>query len=132
MRAVQASNVEILGYQSAASLQQYLSKARGFVFAGIEDFGIILVEALASGTPVIALGQGGAKEIVTDIAEGPAATGVFYAQQTVPAIVDAIQRFEQASVSSIECVESVKKFSIDQFKQQLRDFVTHAIQQKFH
>ncbi len=132
VKAVQAPNVEILGYQSSASLQHYLSKARGFVFAGIEDFGIILVEALANGTPVIAFGQGGAKEIVTDISQGSNATGVFYSQQTVSAIVDAVQRFEQASINPAICIESVKKFSVDQFRQQFKDFVSHAIQQKFH
>ena len=125
VKAVQAPNVEILGYQSAASLQHYLSKACGFVFAGIEDFGIVLVEALASGTPVIAFGQGGAMEIVTE------KTGVLYSQQTVPAIIDAIQRFEQASINSEECAASAKKFSVDKFKQQFKDFVSHAIQQKF-
>lgn len=129
VRAVQADNVKILGYQSAASLQTYLSKARGFVFAGTEDFGIILVEALACGTPVIAFGQGGAKEIIS---QGSNATGVFYSQQTGPAITDAIQRFEHLSISAIECAARAKKFNTEQFKQQLRDFVNHAIQQKFN
>ena len=126
VRAIGAANVEILGYQSSESLRNYLSKARGFVFAGIEDFGIVLVEALASGTPVIAFDQGGATEIVKE------ATGILYSQQNVPAIIDAVQRFEQTSFDSEVCVESAKKFGVDQFKQQLRDFVSHAIQQKSH
>lgn len=126
VKAMEAPNIEILGYQSSAALQNYLSKARGFVFAGIEDFGIVLVEALANGTPVIAFGQGGAKEIVND------STGVFYSQQTVAAIIDAIQRFEQTSINSEACKERAKKFSVDQFRQEFKDFVNHAIQQKFH
>lgn len=126
VRAVGASNVEVLGYQSAESLRYYLSNARGFVFAGIEDFGIVLVEALASGTPVIAYDRGGVMEIVTE------KTGVLYSEQTVPAIVDAVQRFEQVSFNPSDCIENAKKFSIEHFRQQLRDFVNHAIQQKFH
>lgn len=132
VKAVGASNVDILGYQSAESLRNYLSKARGFVFAGIEDFGIVLVEALASGTPVIAFDQGGAREIVTDISQGTGATGILYSQQSVAAIVDAVQRFEQSTFDPAVCVTSAKKFSVDQFKQHFRDFVSHAIQQKFH
>lgn len=132
VRAVQAKNIEIVGYQSASALQNYLSKARGFVFAGIEDFGIILVEALASGTPVIAFEQGGAKEIVSDISQGANVTGVFYSQQTVSAIIDAIQCFENTSIDSSVCAQSVKKFSVEEFKKQFKDFVYHALQEKFH
>ena len=132
VRAVGAENVEILGYQSTASLQHYLSKARGFVFAAMEDFGITLVEALASGTPVIAFGQGGAAEIVKDVRQGAEATGVLYSEQTVAAIVAAIQLFEQSTFSPVVCAESVKKFSVNRFREELRGFVSHAIQQKFH
>lgn len=126
VRAVRASNVEVLGYQSAESLRDYLSNARGFVFAGIEDFGIVLVEALASGTPVIAYNRGGVMEIVSE------KTGILYSEQTVLAIIDAVQRFEQASFNPSDCIENAKKFSIEHFRQQLRDYVNHAIQQKFH
>jgi len=132
VRAVGAENVEILGYQSTASLQHYLSKARGFVFAAMEDFGITLVEALASGTPVIAFGQGGAAEIVKDVRQGAEATGVLYSEQTVAAIVAAIELFEQSTFSPVVCAESVKKFSVNRFREELRGFVSHAIQQKFH
>jgi glycosyltransferase involved in cell wall biosynthesis len=131
IKAIKADNVEILGYQPSNILKNYLSGARGFVFAAIEDFGITIAEALACGTPVIAFEQGGAAEIVKDVQQGPDATGVLYSQQTVAAIVDAVKRFEQVSFSSAVCVESVKKFSIDQFQQQFRDFV-HAVIQKQH
>lgn len=131
VKAIQANNVEVLGYQPTSVLRDYLSRARGFVFAGVEDFGITLVEALACGTPVIAFGQGGAMEIVKDISQGADATGVFYAEQTVSAIIDAMQRFEQASFSADVCRASVQKFSVEQFNKQLKDFVNHAVHQKF-
>lgn len=131
VKAIQANNVEVLGYQPTSVLRDYLSRARGFVFAGVEDFGITLVEALACGTPVIAFGQGGAMEIVKDISQGAEATGVFYTEQTVSAIIDAMQRFEQASFSADVCRASVQKFSVEQFNKQLKDFVNHAVHQKF-
>ncbi|MBP9726343.1 MAG: glycosyltransferase [Gammaproteobacteria bacterium] len=132
VKAVGANNVEILGYQETSSLMSYLSRARAFVFAGMEDFGITLVEALACGTPVIAFGQGGATEIVQDGSQGSAANGVLYSQQTVAAIIDAVQRFEQTSFCAEACAESAKKFSVNQFTEQLRDFVSHAVQKKLH
>ena len=62
------------------------------VDAGVADFGIVPVEAMATGCPVVALGAGGALESVCG--EGPKATGVFFAQPTVAALGDAIDRLE--------------------------------------
>ncbi len=118
--AVGATNVEILGYQPVQVLQDYLSRARAFVFAAVEDFGITLVEALSSGTPLIAFEQGGACEIVTP------ETGILYSQQNVASIVAAVQRFEQSSFDSAACIESAKKFSIDRFKQEFRGYIENV------
>ncbi len=127
VKAINAPNVEILGYQSSEILQNYLSRARAFVFAAIEDFGITLVESLSCGTPVIAFYEGGAGEIVKDIDEyGKNATGILYKEQSLSGLVEAVQRFEACSFSSEVCIESAKKFSIDMFRQQLREFVDHA------
>lgn len=126
IKAQAATNVQILGFQPADVLKHYLSAARGFVFAAIEDFGIILAEALACGTPVIAFAQGGAAEIVKT--HGQQANGVLYAEQTVPALIQAIQTFEARTFSSEVCRHSVQKFSIENFHQQLRDFVHDALQ----
>jgi glycosyltransferase involved in cell wall biosynthesis len=82
-------NVELLGYQPTEKLRDLMRHARAFVFAADEDFGIVPVEAQASGTPVIAFRRGGVTETV---AEG--VTGLFFDEQTVPAICEAIERFE--------------------------------------
>lgn len=123
VKALASPNVEILGYQPKAVLNDYLTRARGFVFAAIEDFGITLVEALSLGTPVIAFNQGGAREIVKDIASHADANGVFYDQQTVESIIDAVQRFEQYSFDAKTCIDSVKKFSVHDFKKQFSEYV---------
>ncbi len=65
------ANIELLGYQPDSVLREYLQKAKGFVFAAIEDFGILPVEAMACGTPVLAFGQGGALETVLEGEDGP-------------------------------------------------------------
>ena len=91
VKAAAGPNVEVLGYQSDAVLRDLMQRARAFVFAAEEDFGITPVEAMACGTPVVAFGRGGATETVRD-----GITGLFFADQTVPAIVDAVDRFDRA------------------------------------
>lgn len=89
VKRVAGRNVEVLGYQSNAVLRDLMQRARAFVFAAEEDFGIAPVEAMACGTPVIAFGRGGATESVVD-----GQTGLFFGAQTPAAIVAAIERFE--------------------------------------
>ena len=66
VKAKAKGNVEILGYQEDSVLRSYLQRAKGFVFAALEDFGILPVEAQGCGTPVIAFGRGGACETVVE------------------------------------------------------------------
>jgi glycosyltransferase involved in cell wall biosynthesis len=95
LQQIAKPNVRILGYQSDAVVQDYLSRARAFVYAACEDFGIVLVEAQACGTPVIAYGVGGAAETVLDIrTHGETGTGILFATQTPTAIIAAVSMFE--------------------------------------
>jgi glycosyltransferase involved in cell wall biosynthesis len=91
VKAAAGPNVEVMGYQSDAVLADLMRRARGFVFAAEEDFGIAPVEAMACGTPVIAYGRGGATESVID-----GETGLFFQQQTTTAIIEAVGRFENS------------------------------------
>jgi glycosyltransferase involved in cell wall biosynthesis len=95
LQQIAKSNVSILGYQSNSVVQDYLSRARAFVYAACEDFGIVLVEAQACGTPVIAYGVGGAAETVLDIRIYPdCGTGILFPTQTTAAIMAAVATFE--------------------------------------
>lgn len=94
VRNLASANVEVLGWQPFAVLRDYMQRARAFIFAAEEDFGITPVEAMACGTPVIAYGHGGVRESVLD-----GASGLFFDAQTIPAIVDALERFEESGVS---------------------------------
>jgi glycosyltransferase involved in cell wall biosynthesis len=82
-------NVEILGYQAFASLKSYMQKAKAFIFAAEEDFGIIAVEAMACGTPVIAFNKGGASETVSDDN-----TGILFDHQSPQSVKEAVLKFE--------------------------------------
>jgi glycosyltransferase involved in cell wall biosynthesis len=86
-------NVELLGRVSREELCRHLALARALVFAAEEDFGITLVEAHAAGTPVIAYGRGGARDIVVP-APQPGATGVFFDRQDEAGVIAGIRAFE--------------------------------------
>jgi glycosyltransferase involved in cell wall biosynthesis len=72
-----------------------LARCRALIFPTLEDFGITPLEAMASGRPVIALGQGGALETVVAPGEADPPTGLFFARQTVDDLVEAIREFEE-------------------------------------
>lgn len=123
IRAIAGDNVEFIGYVDAATLRDYLQRARAFVFAAQEDFGIALVEAQACGTPVIAFGQGGAREIVQGL-ERDRPTGVFFDRQTIASLQSALQQFEQREpISPHDCHTNACRFSIERFRQDFGDFL---------
>jgi glycosyltransferase involved in cell wall biosynthesis len=125
-------NVTFLGYQPAAIVRQYLAKARAFIFPSEEDFGIVPVEALACGTPVIAFGQGGALETVVGLEDkaGRTPTGVFFFQQTADAIVKAVGVLEssQALLDPEYIHEQAAYFSVENFKTRLSSEINFALE----
>lgn len=112
-------NVTMLGHQPTPVLVDHMQRAKALVFAAEEDFGITPVEAQACGTPVIAYGRGGSLETVR--ASGPAPTGLFFMAQEVPAIVEAVRRFEESPqrFAPQACRSHAEGFSITAFRQRL-------------
>lgn len=115
-------NIEILGYQPNEQLIYYLQRAKAFVFAAEEDFGLLPLEAQACGTPVIAYGKGGALETVRGL-EQINPTGLFFDQQTVSSLHQAVQQFEnQQNIHSENCVKNALNFSPEKFREEFRAF----------
>ncbi len=125
IRKLARANVTLLGFQNDAVLLDHLQRARAFVFAAEEDFGLLPVEAQACGTPVIAFGRGGAGESVIglDNPAGHAPTGVFFNAQTIPALVEAVELFETVTISPDACRRQAEAFSISAFSAAWLDLV---------
>lgn len=122
------ANVTVLGYQSFEVLKDYMQRAKGFLFAAEEDFGITPVEAQACGTPVIAYGKGGALETVIE-----GVSGVLFREQTESSIEEAVRRFEREfrvdpdSVRMHACA-----FSGERFRGEFKSFVEQKISEFFN
>jgi glycosyltransferase involved in cell wall biosynthesis len=97
LQAGAGSNVSFLGWQSDEVIRAHLRRAKALLFPGEEDFGIVPLEAQACGCPVIGFARGGLTETVNALGENDEPTGVFFADQTVDAVCEAIERFERNS-----------------------------------
>lgn len=121
IKAVAGENISILGYQPDEVLKKYMQHAKAFVFAAEEDFGITPVEAQACGTPVIAYGRGGALETVRGYG-GEGATGIFFGEQSVESIKEAVASFEQARISGRACRKNAERFGVQAFQYGIRSY----------
>lgn len=119
-RKLAGPNVELLGYQSDERLRALLARARAFVFAAEEDFGISPVEAQACGTPVICYGKGGVLDSVVNHK-----TGIYFEQQSAESIADAIHRFEKLKtpLNPFDIRAQAQRFSPEQFQNQMQRFI---------
>ncbi|MBP9743298.1 MAG: glycosyltransferase [Burkholderiales bacterium] len=120
----EVTNITLLGYQSNKVISEYLNRANGFVFAAEEDFGIVPVEALAHGVPVIAYGKGGVLESVVDKGNNPC--GVFFHKQEWESIIMALDYFEanRNIYTPHNCILNAQKFAIPTFRKKFSDFVS--------
>ena len=118
-------NIEFLGWVSDQALATLYASCQALIFPGEEDFGIVPLEAQASGRPVIAYGKGGALETVLPLDSPELATGVFYREATVESLTAAVRAFQQhrhrfdpAAIRRHAC-----RFSRDRFKVQITDYI---------
>jgi glycosyltransferase involved in cell wall biosynthesis len=125
-------NIQILGEQPFDVVGDYISRAKAFVFAAEEDFGIAPVEAQACGTPVIAYGKGGSLETIAGSPQSARnRTGVFFQSQTVESLIEAVLEFEALPepIRPEACRVNAEKFSIPRFREEFKSFVTAAFDQ---
>ncbi|MGO9132775.1 MAG: glycosyltransferase [Methylovirgula sp.] len=128
LRRIATPNVSFAGFVSDEKLRHLMATARAFIFAAEEDFGIVMVEAQSEGTPVLALGRGGAREAVS--VAPTERTGMYFDTPTPGDIAACVREFvqEEASFSRAACREWAEHFSADQFRSAFTAFVDHAIE----
>ncbi len=119
-----AKNIELPGYQPVNALKDYMQRAKAFVFAAEEDFGITPLEAQACGTPVIAYGKGGVLETVMENK-----TGLFFKEQTVESLTQTIKEFEKRldKFDYNEIRRNAERFGTERFKEEFKGFVDSKI-----
>jgi glycosyltransferase involved in cell wall biosynthesis len=116
-----ASHVDYRGHVSDGELLDLMRGARALLFPAYEDFGMAPVEMMACGRPVVAYGAGGVTETVIE-----GVTGVFAAEQTVEAFVDALERFERTAFDRNRIRAHAENFSQQRFQDALRSLVHGA------
>jgi glycosyltransferase involved in cell wall biosynthesis len=129
IRAKAGNNIQFLGYQPSNVLKDYMQRAKAFVFAAEEDFGIMPVEAQACGTPVIAYGKGGALETIIGLTGEVSPTGVFFNEQNISSLIKAIKLFETEKEKFLSeiCRQNSLRFSSERFRKEMVAFINEQI-----
>ncbi len=114
-------NIVFLGKVERIKLVEYMQKAKGFIYPALEDFGLVMVESLAAGTPVISYNRGGAKDILND------KVAVFFENQTVDEIIKALKNFETRTFEQKDLLARANLFSRDIFLKRIKEIVNQKI-----
>jgi glycosyltransferase involved in cell wall biosynthesis len=122
LRAMAGPSVRFLGWQDDDAVTRLYEGARAVLFPGLEDFGIVPVEAQAAGRPVIAYGRGGATETVAD-----GVTGVHFDRQTPEALIAAIEGFERERFDPVRCRRNAERFSAETFRDRIQEAIGRAL-----
>ena len=118
-------HVKVLGPQPFDVLRHHYARCQALIFPGEEDFGIVPVEAMASGRPVIAFGKGGATETVID-----GVTGTFFHEQSVDALIAAIHRCDALAPDPDAMVSRAAEFGQDRFMEEMSRFIAAALERR--
>lgn len=122
LEAMAGPTVEFTGFLPDDEVADLLARCRGFLFPGLEDFGIAPVEAQAAGRPVVALGRGGTSETVVD-----GVTGVLFDEQSVEAVIDGIRRLERTRIDPAACRRNAERFSPERFRAELSRVIEEKV-----
>jgi glycosyltransferase involved in cell wall biosynthesis len=125
IRSLAGPTVTVLGSQPFDVLKQHYARCRALIFPGEEDFGMVPVEAMASGRPVVAFGRGGATETVA-----AGISGVFFPEQTVEAITTAVRSLADIEINPEKIAAHASQFGREQFFQKMRMHIDGLLAKK--
>jgi glycosyltransferase involved in cell wall biosynthesis len=128
LKKLAGPNVLFQGFVSDENLRHIMATARAFIFAAEEDFGIIPVEAMSEGTPVLALGRGGVRESVTT--SSARRTGMFFGNPNPHEISDCVRAFvaQEHTFAWSNCREQASRFSVERFRIDFTNFVDETVE----
>lgn len=121
LKSIAKENIELLGRRNDQEVTNLLLGCTALIFPTYEDFGIVPVEAMAAGKPVIAYRKGGAIETVVE-----GITGEFFGEQSPDAIIDSVKKFKPKKYKPEACRAQARKFSKEEFKRKIKPFVEEA------
>ena len=121
LRAIAGPSIRFVGWQPNERLKELYARCKALVFPGEEDFGIVPVEAMASGKPVIAYAKGGACETVYQ--NGEIRTGILFREQTTSSLVDALRRFKESSFDPDALRAFAMRFDREVYKHRMKEYV---------
>jgi len=125
LRAAAGPGVEFLGWRPDAEVAELYARCRAVLFPGVEDYGIVPLEAAAAGRPTIALARGGVLETLVGLDRGAPPTAVFFDEQTGDALAQAILDFEAAEhrFDPAALRAHAAEFDTDVFRRRLREYL---------
>lgn len=125
LRGLAGPTVTFLGWQADEVVRDHLRRCRALLFPGEEDFGIVPVEAMACGTPVVAYAKGGATETVLPLRTRSAATGLWFQEQTPDCLADALQQMDTLSEAfdTAALRKHALRFSYPRFEQEIFAYI---------
>jgi glycosyltransferase involved in cell wall biosynthesis len=121
LEAMAGPTVKFLGYVPDEDLPDLMARCRAFIFPGLEDFGITPVQAQAAGRPVIAFKGGGALDYVL-----PGKTGIFFEEQSVDSLIQALQSFDEYSYKPATLRTHAMQYDSSVFKQAITRYIEQA------
>lgn len=132
-KSLATDNITLMGWQQYETLKNYMQTAKAFIFAAEEDFGITPLEAQACGTPVIAFKKGAAVETIIGDDLNSNQTGIFFYEQNVDSIIEAVNKFEKSDGSILpkNCRENALRFSPAIFRANFKKFIQEALVDKY-
>jgi glycosyltransferase involved in cell wall biosynthesis len=121
LQKIAGRSIEFMGWQSDDTVRELYAGCRAVIFPGEEDFGIVPLEAMATGKPVVAFARGGALETVIDTPE--LQTGVLFQEQSVDALLDALERLNFSHFNAAALRTFALQFNRDTYKRRMGEYI---------
>jgi len=122
LRKIAGPSIKFVTNADDEEIVKYFQSAQAFIFPGVDDFGIVAVEALAAGTPVIAYKAGGALDYIN-----PGHNGELFTEQTIESLANVLSNFNPGKFKSYHIQQTANEYSVDKFRNKFKGFINTII-----